>query len=87
MLDAATVRDLHRTHLDFVDRRVLKFDLDAVTGLQRTLGKEELEIVKKDDTWHIVKPSAHLADAPTVDSILEKTFRLRRAANAKQQTG
>lgn len=77
VLDAAMVRELDRTHLDFVDRRVLKFDLDAVSAIQRKMGKEELEIVKKDDVWHLIKPSPLVADGPTVDSLLEKTFRLR----------
>src|SRR5262249_30913022 len=77
VLAAPTVRDLNRTHLDFVDRGVLKFDLDAVNAIERHVGKVDLEILKKDDTWHLVKPAAHAADTPVIDSILERTFRLR----------
>src|SRR5262249_50718964 len=70
-------RDVKRTHLDFVDRGVLKFDLDAVNAIQRKMGKDELHILKKDESWNLVKPTAHAADTPTVENVLERTFRLR----------
>jgi hypothetical protein len=77
VLDEATVRELNRTHLDFVSREVLKFDLDAVNAIQRQMTGSDLEIVKKDDTWKITKPTEQPADTLTVEGLLEKTFRLR----------
>lgn len=76
VLDAATVADLTRSHLDFVDRRVLKYDLDTVTGIGRRMKDGDLEVVKRGDQWRFAKPDK-LADEVAVGDVLEKTFRLR----------
>lgn len=77
VLDADAVGDLNRSHLDFLDRQVLKFDFDAVTALHRQAGKEELEVAKRDEKWVVAKPAEKPADTPIVEGILEKLFQLR----------
>lgn len=76
VLDAATTADLARSHLDFVNHRVLKYDLDTVTGIVRQMKDGDLELVKRDDQWRFAKPDKQ-ADDITVGDVLEKTFRLR----------
>lgn len=77
VLDARSAEALARSHVDFVDPRVLKYDLDTVTGLRRAMKGADLELSKRDDLWQIVKPASRPADDPTVNDLLEKTFRLR----------
>ena len=77
LLDADTVENLQRSHLDFVDHRVLKYDLDAVATIQRQMPGADVELAKREDNWQIVKPMMRDADNLTVNDILEKTFRLR----------
>ena len=77
ILDAATVSGLSSTHLDFVSTRLLKFDLDTVNSVSRQMSGGDLELVKRDETWHFAKPSDKPADDPTVGELLEKMFRLR----------
>ncbi len=76
VLDAGTAAELRKTHLDFVDRRVLKYDLDTVTGIQRQMKDGDFDLVKNDDQWNLVKPTKRRADDKTIGDILEKTFRL-----------
>jgi hypothetical protein len=77
VLDAATSKDLSVSHLDFIDRRVLKYDLDTVTGITRQMKGGDVDLVKRDDQWRIAKPLDKPADEITVGDVLEKTFRLR----------
>jgi hypothetical protein len=77
LLDAKTVQDLARSHLDFVDPRVLKFDLDAVTSIQRQMPGADLTLTKREDNWLLSKPSMRDADNLTVGDLLERTSRLR----------
>lgn len=77
VLDARVAQALTRTHVDFVDPRVLKFDLDTVTGLKRAMKGNDLHLAKREDSWQIVKPETRPADDLTVNDLLEKTFRLR----------
>jgi hypothetical protein len=77
VLDAGTAAGLASTHLDFVNKRVLKFDLDSVTAIQRQMPGGDLELIKRDDSWRFAKPADKPADDPTVGDLLEKTFRLR----------
>src|SRR5262249_13816560 len=59
------VKELKRTYLDFVDRNLLRFDVAKVTALERK-GGEDLEIVKREDGWDLVKPAAARADKDTL---------------------
>lgn len=76
VLDSGTASELNRTHLDFVNHRVLKYDLDAVNGIVRQMKDGDMELVKKGDQWRFAKPDKQ-ADDLTVGDVLEKTFRLR----------
>jgi Domain of unknown function (DUF4340) len=76
VLDAATATELTRSHLDFVNHRVLKYDLDTVTGIVRQMMGGDLDLIKRDDQWRFAKPDKQ-ADDITVGDVLEKTFRLR----------
>jgi hypothetical protein len=77
VLDAAMAKALDRTHLDYLDARVLKFDADAVNTILRAMPGSDLELAKQDDSWRLLKPQARAADDLTVGDLLEKTFRLR----------
>ena len=77
LLDAKTVEGLLRTPLDFVDPRVLKFDLDAVTSIQRQMPGADLTLAKREDNWQLTKPATRDGDNLTIGDLLEKTFRLR----------
>jgi hypothetical protein len=77
LLDARTVEALKRTHLDFLDTRVLKFDLDAVTAIRRQMTNNDVELTKREDNWQLTKPATRDADNLTVGDVLEKTFRLK----------
>ena len=76
VLDANAVKELTRGPLDFLDTRLLKFPLDAVAGIDRSMKDGDVELTKKDDGWQLVKPGNQPADAPTADDILEKTYKL-----------
>jgi len=77
LLDAKKVEALNRTHLDFIETSVLKFDLDAVNSIRRTMANGDLELTKREDNWQLAKPTMRDADNLTVGDILEKTFRLK----------
>ncbi len=77
VLDATSASDLAKTHLDFIDPRVLKYDLDTVGGVRRMMKDGDVELAKRDDAWRLAKPLDRPADELTVGDLLEKTFRLR----------
>ncbi len=78
ILDELDVRELKRSHLDFVDRLVLKEKgFDQVTIVHRKMGKEEVELEKKDDDWKLLKPVLKDADALIMERLLTRTFPLR----------
>ena len=77
VLDANSVKELTRGPLDFLDARLLKFPLDAVAGIERSMKDGDIELTKKDDGWQLVKPGNQPADAVTADEILDKTFNLK----------
>ena len=76
VLDANTIKELSRGPLDFIDTRLLKYPLDAVAGIDRSMKDGDFELTKKDDGWQLVKPGNQPADAVTADDILEKTYKL-----------
>jgi hypothetical protein len=77
VLTPAAVRDLTRTYLDYVNRSLLKLDGANVTGLRRHMGKENLELVKRDQSWHLIKPVELQADGPTLDGLIGQLATLR----------
>jgi hypothetical protein len=76
VLEADTAKDLARTHVDFVNPRVLKFAFDGVTRIDRAMKGADIELAKSGDGWQLAK-SKQAADAPTVDDILDKSFQLK----------
>lgn len=77
VLGAAAVSELTRGYLDFVDRTLLDLGTATVTGIHRKMGEQELELLKKDDGWHISKPEAQKADTPAMDKLAQELARLR----------
>src|SRR5262249_44338784 len=77
VLPSSLVKDLERTHLDFVDRTLLKFDSASAAGLSRKQGADTLEVAKKDDNWHLLKPTDLQADDKTVQSLFDQLANLR----------
>jgi hypothetical protein len=77
VLAADASRLLGRSYLDYVNHNVLKFDSMAVTELQRHMGPEVLDVVKKDDAWQITKPGAESADNRAMQDLLGRLANLR----------
>ena len=77
VLSAEVTKELTRGPLDYLDPRLLKFGFDAVAGIERTMKDGDVELVKNDDGWQLVKPAKQAADSVTADDILEKTFQLK----------
>jgi hypothetical protein len=77
VLPASAVKELQRTHLDFVDRTLLKFDASSASGFTRKQGAETLEVVKKDDSWRIIKPTDLQADDKTMQGLFDQLAKLR----------
>jgi hypothetical protein len=81
VLPAATVAELTHTYLDFVDRTVLDLDPANVSALLRQMGKDNLEVVKRDEGWQIVKPTEQPGDDKTMQDLLRLlTQKARRVA-------
>jgi hypothetical protein len=68
---------LARTHLDFVNRVVLKLDAGTVTALQRQMGPAALDLTKKDDGWRLTRPADEKADDRAVDGLVNELAQLR----------
>jgi hypothetical protein len=77
LLDAQTTDRLVRSHLDFLDHRVLRFDGDAVTIIDRKMKDADLDLTRREDNWQITKPSIRDADNLTVFDVLKHASALR----------
>jgi len=77
VLAPRAVRELERTYLDFVNRDVLKFKGSAVVELQRQAGADVLDVVQRDDGWHLVKPAAERADDKALPNLIAELSALR----------
>jgi hypothetical protein len=77
VLSSASVKDLERTYLDFVDRTLLKFDAASASGLARKHAADALEVVKKEDAWRIIKPADLQADDKTMQGLFDQLANLR----------
>ena len=78
VLGINVVREMSRTHLDFVDPLVLKFDRDTMVGMSRQMPGGDCEIAKKGDDWVLaISRNDKPADAVIMGNILDATFRLR----------
>jgi hypothetical protein len=67
---------LSRTYLDYVDREILSFKADEVTGLSRQMGDQALELVKGAE-WRLTKPKPEKADRPALQSLVGDLSHLR----------
>jgi hypothetical protein len=76
ILTPAVVTELMRTHLDFVDKSLLKFDAVDLTAIRRQMPSNDLEISRQGG-WKILKPVAQPADEPMLDDLAEKLSVLR----------
>ncbi|MCS7046628.1 MAG: DUF4340 domain-containing protein, partial [Gemmataceae bacterium] len=76
VLDATAAKELTRTYLDFVNHRLLRFDLDTVTAIARQSSSGDVELLKRDDQWYFGKPERR-ADDLTVNEMLDRLFRLK----------
>lgn len=80
VLPARVTDRLTATYLDYVNRNLIDVDADAIVAVLRR-GKDELELVKRDDGWHVVKPSELKADDRVVREVLgQLTGRATRVA-------
>ena len=77
VLAANMANELTHGYLDFVNRSALKLDAAKVTGIDRTMGKDAIEIVRKDGSWHLTKPAQFPADGPTLDGLVAQLAALR----------
>jgi hypothetical protein len=66
-----------RRALDFLDTSLLNLEANRITGLTRTASPETLELVKKDDSWLMTKPSEQIADERKVPEFLKLLAKLR----------
>jgi len=77
VLDAVTTEQLVRTHLDFLDPRVLRFDGDAVVSIERKMTGGDLELAKREDNWQMIKPGIRDADNLTIFDVLRRASTLK----------
>jgi hypothetical protein len=80
VLSAAETRDLSPSYLDLVNRTIFKFDAASVNAVLRKTGNSgapDLEIAKRDDGWHVVKPADQLGDEQTMQRLLDQLSSLR----------
>src|SRR5262249_7961709 len=63
-LPASDGTEITRSHLHYVNRTLLDLKPDQITGIQRRMGDDALEVVKKDGNWHVAQPAERRADAP-----------------------
>jgi hypothetical protein len=77
ILNQDTVLKLQHPYLDFVERSLLKLDASGITGLHRHMGAEDLELVKRDGGWHVLKPADLRADDLLLDDLATQLAGLR----------
>src|SRR5207245_2593100 len=78
VLDEPAVKELRKTYLDFVSRKVLEdFDPNAVAKMQTVQGPSEVRVEKRDDTWHLTLPMEQKADDQTINDLLRQLAALR----------
>jgi hypothetical protein len=77
VLSAAVVANLTHGYLDFVDHTVLKLDAAQVSTIDRRMGNDNLEIVRRDGEWRLLKPQTLPADRAALDSLVDQLANLR----------
>jgi len=78
VLGASATKALTYGYLDFVNRSVLKFDAGAAQELERRMGKDVLELARRDTGWQMFsKPKVEPADTSTVNALLDELAALQ----------
>ena len=77
VLSGPAVAELNRIQLDFVDHQLLRLNPTLITSIQRRMGADELELVRRDDGWIISKPAEQRADSQTLDKLTKDLAGLR----------
>lgn len=77
ILGAGAAVDFTLPYLAYVDRTLLKLDPAALTAIERQQQGNDLELVKKDDVWQIVKPAEQKADQQMLDALTGELARVR----------
>lgn len=79
ILTANDTRLLTRTHLDYVDHKVLSVPAPRVTALLRQAGMDTLAILKEGEDWQITQPVNLAADVKSVQKCLAALASLKAA--------
>jgi hypothetical protein len=87
VLPAEAATALTRTPLDYVRRKLLSFDPEAVTSLRRQAGGETLEVVRKDAGWQVIKPADERADDRLLRELLGRLSDLHAVRIAAYPAG
>ncbi|MBM4069159.1 MAG: DUF4340 domain-containing protein [Planctomycetes bacterium] len=73
------IAGLDRGPLDFLDRKLLALDADAIKSIRTTSGKDTFTLTKNKDGWHVERSDgpSFAADAESVDDTLNAWVLLR----------
>jgi hypothetical protein len=77
VLPGAVAATLNHGYLDYVNRSVLKLERAKVSRIARHMGQQDLQIVKREDSWHLSKPADVLADEQTLEKLVTDLASLR----------
>jgi hypothetical protein len=77
VLSDAVAALMQRSFVDFVDPRVLNFDLEALSRIERQMKDAPLELTRRDDAWQITKPGIRDADNLTVFDLQKRVANLQ----------
>jgi type 1 glutamine amidotransferase len=76
IIDIDTAKALRRTHMDFADRNLLRFDAERVMLIERKKKGADFEIARQDDAYVLIKPGPRDADTLTVFDLLRRASQL-----------
>lgn len=78
ILDEAVAALARRNYVDFVDLKLLHFDAEAVTRIDRQARDGPLELARRDDSWQITRPGIiRDADNLTLFDLLKRAANLQ----------
>jgi hypothetical protein len=82
VLPSIAVSELTRGYLDFVNHSVLTLDSTKVSAIERRMGNDGIDLVRRDAAWRLTKPADLAADSPTLDRLVSQlaTLRAKRVA-------
>ncbi|MSU80401.1 MAG: DUF4340 domain-containing protein [Gemmataceae bacterium] len=78
VLNGFVAEMMTRSHLDFVDTRMVRpFDPDAIALIDRKMLGGDIELTRRDDAWQFVKPTLREADNLTMFELLRRVSQLQ----------